>query len=625
MSLLNLPLELLYEIASYLESDRDLNALVRTCSPLYTVFNFELYRRDTNRDQDRALFWAIQHDRPKTLWKSLEAGELALWPTLLSLAAEHDSVTVMKALVQDGLDIKAVEELEGVSLLCLAVVNRSPKVLRYLLTRKDVDPNWKDVEGQTPLAYAASKCFNDLVKILLKSPRVDVNSTDNGGCTPLHLAAGKAHVYVVRTLLSDPWVDVGARDNVHHKTALLAAVEALGREIRGRSEKKVRLKHLRTIEALLDHPATSVNYATDHDLISLYLSSATCGYEGIFKLLWSKGVGPLPYKLDRPGILFEVAEHGQAGIMKMLLADGLEPDAREFTGRTSLSIAAEHKQIDVIRVLLSTGKVDINSKDLEGLTPLWWAMTHGWKKTGTDETVKLLIAHEATIPTIEEKPLLLKSLLKALENGDCFLSELLMDQLDQIKPMTSNTRQRLLSAVAKSRNVSLAETLLEKAGIDPNARNSKDRTVLDRAVRDGDMALLNLLLALDGIDLNSRAGNGDTALAIAMNELSAYFSDFPPTGGRQFYERCMAKLLQHKDVTTASLDSDRLIEFIIAYLSDGDQKLIKLLIAKDDRLVADAIVHEDGAETLLEWAQQNRHRAIVRMLIQKKRCMRRTN
>lgn len=621
MSLLNLPLDVLYEIASHVDSDRDLNALVQTCSPLYTVFNFELYRRDAKRGRNRALFWAVQGNRTGTLWKSLDTGASAPWPTLFSMAAEHDSVLAMKVLLlQDGADTNAVEHTEGIPLLVTAVVNRSPKVVRFLLTRDGVDPNVKNHDGQTPLAYAACECFNDIVKILLKCPQVDVNCTDNAGCTPLRLAAGRSHVFVVRTLLSNPWVDVSVRDNILHMTALSAAVAALANRIAW-SPEKVKLKHRRTIQALLEHPATSVNYDMDPDLLPLYRFSAQYGYEEIFKLLWSKGAGQLPAELDRSGILFFVAEHGQAGIMKMLFANGFEPEAQTDTGRTTLSIAAEHKQLEVICLLLSTGKVDVNSKDQAGRTPLWWAMTHGWRKTGTDETLKLLIAHDATIPTIERRKWLQKSLCNALEYGNCFLSEIL---LDQSQPISSNQRQTLLSAVAKSADVSLAKTVLERAQIDPNDRDSDGLTVLDRAVLNGDIALMDLLLVLDGIDLNSRNSNGDTALAIAMNEVIDSLTISLGLKDRRPFETCMERFLRHKDVTTGTLDKYWLIGFIVGYIDVIDQQLMKLLILKDDRLTTDTIVREDYAETLLDWAQQNHHRIIVRALRDKEKRMRMT-
>lgn len=616
ISLLDLPLDLLYEIASHLY-DSDLNTLLRTCSPLYTVLNFELYRRDGRREHSRALFWSVQHNQANTLRKSLEAGARAPWTTLLCLATEHDSVAVMRVLVeQDGVDINVVEQWEGVPLLGKAVADRSLKVVRFLLTRDDIDPNIKGDAGRTFLAHVAYGCFNDIVKVFLKCPRVDVNCTDNYGCTPLHLAAGKSNVYVVRTLLANPYVDVTVRDNVHHRTALLAAVESLRGELAWKPE-KVKLKHRRTIQALLEHPATWVDYDTDPNLLLMYRLSAQYGYEEIFTLLLSKGVGTLPRELDNSGILFFVAKHGQAGNMKVLLANGFEPEAQTEKGRTALSVAAEHKQIEVIQLLLDTGKVDVNSKDQDGRTPLWWAMTHGWRKTGTDETVKLLIEHEATIPTIQGKKAVLKALYKALEYGNGFLSEMLFGQLDKLKPINGMNRRLLLSAVAKSEDISLAKTVLQRAKIDIIARDSCGQTILDKAVLCCDLPLVDLLLGLDGIDLNSRDRNGNTALAIAMKEIA------PGTQLKEFYETCVDKLLRHEDVTTSSLDTSWLIDYIVSYLDDGgDQKLMKLLILKDDRLVSDTVVHEVDADTLLGWAQENQYRTIVRALKEKGRRMR---
>jgi hypothetical protein len=84
----------------------------------------------------------------------------------------------------------------------------------------------------------------------------------------------------------------------------------------------------------------------------------------------------------------------------------------------------------------------------------------------------------------------------------------------------------------------------------------------------------------------------------------------------------MERFLRHEDVTTESLDEYWLIGFIVAYLDAlRDQQLIKLLILKDDRLTSDTIVHEGLAETLLDWAQQNYHRTIVRALREKEKRM----
>ena len=50
MALLKLPTELLLEIASYIDGERDLNAFVCTHPRFYQLLNHELYRRTVEKD-----------------------------------------------------------------------------------------------------------------------------------------------------------------------------------------------------------------------------------------------------------------------------------------------------------------------------------------------------------------------------------------------------------------------------------------------------------------------------------------------------------------------------------------------------------------------------------------------
>jgi cytohesin len=49
------------------------------------------------------------------------------------------------------------------------------------------DPNVKDLDGHTPLHYAAEQCRADIAELLLKHG-ADPNARDNQGETPLHIA-----------------------------------------------------------------------------------------------------------------------------------------------------------------------------------------------------------------------------------------------------------------------------------------------------------------------------------------------------------------------------------------------------------------------------------------------------
>ena len=60
--------------------------------------------------------------------------------------------------------------------------------------------------------------------------------------------------------------------------------------------------------------------------------------------------------------------------MQMLLADGrVDPDSVDNNDRSPLSYAAEDGCAAKVEVLLATKKVNVNLRDKEGRTPLWYA------------------------------------------------------------------------------------------------------------------------------------------------------------------------------------------------------------------------------------------------------------
>jgi len=66
-------------------------------------------------------------------------------------------------------------------------------------------------------------------------------------------------------------------------------------------------------------------------------------------------------------------------VVKLLLKTGkVDVDSKNNNGRTPLSWAAENGHEAVVKLLLETGKVDVDSKnDYYGRTPLSWAAENG--------------------------------------------------------------------------------------------------------------------------------------------------------------------------------------------------------------------------------------------------------
>ena len=86
-------------------------------------------------------------------------------------------------------------------------------IAKLLLRRKKVNPNSRDTFGNTPLLYATKGGHEGLVKLLLSRKVVNPDSRDNSGQTPLSCAAGGGHEGIVKLLLDRKEVDASSRGN----------------------------------------------------------------------------------------------------------------------------------------------------------------------------------------------------------------------------------------------------------------------------------------------------------------------------------------------------------------------------------------------------------------------------
>ncbi|KAH3462598.1 hypothetical protein KXW89_007969, partial [Aspergillus fumigatus] len=65
-------------------------------------------------------------------------------------------------------------------------------------------------------------------------------------------------------------------------------------------------------------------------------------------------------------------------IVKLLLNTGrVDLESKDSDGQTPLSWAAENGHEGIVKLLLDTGRVDVESKDSDGRTPLSWAAENG--------------------------------------------------------------------------------------------------------------------------------------------------------------------------------------------------------------------------------------------------------
>lgn len=135
-------------------------------------------------------------------------------------AAKFDDVSEIKDLIKAGVSPNAIDP-KGNPMLIVAIRDKSMKVIDFLLSNPNVDPNLANKSGETPLMMASIEGDLPLVKTLVLGKKVDVNKT---GWTPLHYACATGKLEVAQFLVAN-----GAKVNAlspSETTPLMMAVSS---------------------------------------------------------------------------------------------------------------------------------------------------------------------------------------------------------------------------------------------------------------------------------------------------------------------------------------------------------------------------------------------------------------
>jgi ankyrin repeat protein len=230
-SLLTLPNELLFEVASNLELFSDLNSLVCTSRFFHATFNPLLYRRaltfpNDAFERDDIIDWALNQEEATTLehlldnglspnyviYKESGQGGPMLRQMCHKIYGQYSLVPVAELLVDRG----AFIEEEGYQTILHAAARAGNFAMAELMLQLGTDVDAPACDGRTPLHYAVQSSVEDggeMVEFLLENG-ANIEAHDYcGGSTPLLLALCLfSKNDVVPTLLQ--WnADGSARDN----------------------------------------------------------------------------------------------------------------------------------------------------------------------------------------------------------------------------------------------------------------------------------------------------------------------------------------------------------------------------------------------------------------------------
>jgi ankyrin repeat protein len=165
--------DVLLLIADCLESERSINALVRTNRRLYLLLNSYLYRYNVVNAKSSALHWAAIHGQKRSAAESiaqgggLESKEYRYGRTPLCQAAENGHTNFVNLLIEAGVELEHKDSRGRTPLSWAAAIEHGHFTIAKLLVEAGAELEPKDDRGRTPLSWAKWKNRRDIVKLLL--------------------------------------------------------------------------------------------------------------------------------------------------------------------------------------------------------------------------------------------------------------------------------------------------------------------------------------------------------------------------------------------------------------------------------------------------------------------------
>jgi ankyrin repeat protein len=462
--------------------------------------------------------------------------------TPLSWAAEKGHEAVVQLLLKtDKVEVNSKDSENGRTPLLWAAEKGYTAVVQLLLKTDKVEVNSKDSEnGRTPLLWAAEKGYTAVVQLLLKTDKVEVNSKDSeNGRTPLLWAAEKGYTAVVQLLLKTDKVEVNSKDSKYGRTPLLWAAEK---------------GHEAVVQLLLETDKVEVDSKDSEYGGTPLLWAAKKGHNAVVQLLletdkvevdskdikygrtplsWAAGKGyeteivskhvnyrrkpPLRRTLAQISLVPSwAAENGHKAVVQLLLeTDKVEVDSKDSSGRTPLSWATENEHEAVVQLLLETDKVEVDSKDSKySRTPLLWAA-----KKGHEAIVQLLLKTDKVEVNSKDSENGRTPLLWAAKKGHEAVVQLLLE-MDKVEvDLKDSSGRTSLSWAAANGHEAVVQLLLKTGKTEVDSKDSEyGRTPLSWAAENGRKAVVQLLLETDKVEVDSKDNSGQTPLSWATKK-----------------------------------------------------------------------------------------------------------
>ncbi|KAJ5774047.1 hypothetical protein N7457_008943 [Penicillium paradoxum] len=487
MPLSDLPAELIDLVTEYIQEERYLNSLARTCQRLHLLLNPILYERAVRLSHAFPLVWAAQHDLEETARQASDAGASKYF-------CQYNLRRSLIAIARGG--------HENIARLILQQSN--PRIIRQTRgCRECIEANPRDDSNHfTPLSLAAARGVVAILNIFFAYGIPDYQG-DPGSLVLACVAAQNGHLAALKAII-DAGYSFNYRGGIQTETPLHAAC---------------RQGHTDVVRYLLDIGA---EIASPKGASAPLVSAAEHGHFGIVKLLLERGADPdkdiwgstalsyaaknghveivelllnhgadLDSEMDRNrNVLYHIAQNGQLQVLNLLLARGADIYPKEVARKlpslallmTSGSrLLGRHKQKafgDVFRTFIDLEDEIIDEDKTSKASFLYLAANYGW-----EDLVRRILARGflAGVCDDSDRKCYNRAMTLAIESGHIGVVKLLLQHGAHLqKDITENAEENVLCVAIKMDNIPIAELLIDY-GADINCNSSRGETALAEA------------------------------------------------------------------------------------------------------------------------------------------------
>ncbi|KAJ3498906.1 hypothetical protein NLG97_g767 [Lecanicillium saksenae] len=530
-------------------------------------------------------------------------------------AAGKGNLELVKRLVGAGADVNApAYGVSGRTALQAAIQFGDGDTIHFLLeSGANVDAFHCRAGGRTALQAAVER--NDIILanyLIMLDANVNAKASDIGGRPCLQAASSIGSLEMVKLLLKN-----GGKPNATY-SEVAGGIAALQAAVEG--------KHLGVACELLNHGANlherHADYGREYYYFPLWASVAT-RQEEMTQMLLDRGADP-DFDSHKTPLLSLAIDMDDTKTAELLIEYGADVKQRDDYSNTPLEYAAANNSLSLCRLLVAKGaKVEGN----RGTSALHAAITEH-----NVEIVRFLLS-QGVSPNWEKKPKCRKfrsSIARACVSSDSksedkaviqhkeAILEMLLSHGVHVDP------EEYFGYQVCNLSLKMIQRLI-KAGLNTNAVESMEETMLCYASRKGMFDVVQLLLTA-GADPNIR-GNGYTALQGAvkgqhLSVIQLLLSNGADVNKSRSYEplkqafRRMYGLESSNDAEiNPSRTSQQATTALHQAIAIGSKSLVVLLLEAGAEV--DVKGTEEGTSSALSMAAMNGRLDIARLLVKK--------